>query len=147
MHDFSASTHSIPQLIDKEVGFKKGDEFRLLFAAESEMQKGSPKARGYAVTRDLIKLCLVECPIKAVVYRGYGSGGRDSGKQDMLIDAIVKTIARCPSPGKGNEGWLLIGLVGKWPDATEPYFHTLMVGDKNAKPLDLKASVPATQRT
>jgi hypothetical protein len=139
MHDFSASSHSIPQLAGYAEGFtwQKGDEFRLLFATESEMAKGKPGKRSQAINRDLVKLCLVECPVKAVVYRGYEkTPPKNATGRGSLIDGIVETISRCPSPGKRNEAWLFIGLTGKWPKTTKPYFHTLKVGDVLAQPWD-----------
>jgi hypothetical protein len=134
MHDFSASSHSIPQITGKaNANMWDNEPFRLLFAAESEMQKGAPEARAHAITRDLVKLCLVECPIKAVVYRGYEDKGKNAKKRTNVIDAIVETVKRCPSPGTRNEGWLLVGLVGKWPKKTKPYYHTLRVDDTEAQ--------------
>lgn len=133
MHDFSASSHSIPQITGKDDDYTWDNEpFRLRFAAESEMQNGGPEVRAFAITRDLVKLCLVECPIKALVYRDYDDSSRNRAKRSKLIDAIVAVIKRCPAPGTRNEGWLLVGLVGTWPDTTLPVFHTLRVGDAEA---------------
>lgn len=68
MHDFPASSHSIPEITGKAPGYTWDNRpFRLIFAAESEMKNGGPEARAHAITRDLVKLCLVECPIKAVI--------------------------------------------------------------------------------
>ncbi len=134
MHDFSASTHTIPRVTGKEKGYrcKSGNGFRLLFAAESEMNNGGLEARSHAITRDLVKLCLVECPIKVVIYRRYC----DVDKGDSIVKSIVRTIRRCPSPGKRNEGWLLIGLTGTWPGKVKLHFHTIKVGATKAVPHD-----------
>jgi hypothetical protein len=69
-----------------------------------------------------------------VVYRGYENKGKSAKKRTDVIDAIVETVKRCPSPGTRNEGWLLVGLVGKWPKTTRLYYHTLRVGDAAAQP-------------
>ena len=136
VHDFSASSHSIPQVTgEEECGWGLQDEFQLVFAAESEMYKAGPKKRSAFITRDLVKLCLVECPVKVVVYCGYGE--RDGEKKGIVVDRITQTIKRCPSPGKRNCGWLLIGLVGRWPHETQPYFHALKAGDDEAVELHL----------
>jgi hypothetical protein len=132
MHDFSASSHTIPQISGKQAGYVWDEQpFRLMFAAESEMEDGNPQIRAHAITRDMVKLCLVECPIKAVVYRGYDTRAVNAGKREAIIDRIVRTINQCPPPGGNNRAWLLIGLIGRWPDRTEPYFHTLVVEDGN----------------
>jgi hypothetical protein len=134
MHDFSASSHSIPQITGKDNEYTWDNKpFQLVFTAESEMKSGGLDVRAHAITRDLIKLCLVECPIKAVVYRGYDDKWENANKRTKLNNAIVETIMRCPSPGNRNEGWLLVGLSGKWPNATTPYFYTLRVGEAEAK--------------
>jgi hypothetical protein len=99
-----------------------------MFAAESEMENGNPQVRANAITRDMLKLCLVECPIKVVVYRGYDTRPVNSGKREAIIDRIVETVRRCRAPGNGSRGWLFIGLIGRWPDKTESYFHTMTNG-------------------
>lgn len=133
MHDFSASSHTIPHVTGKDKNVPWDDKpFQLLFAAESEMENGRARIRSHAINRDLVKLCLVECPVKAVVYRGYDTQTRYAESRKLIVEEIVRTIIRCPSPGTRNEGWLLVGLDGKWPGKTKPYFHTLIVGETDA---------------
>ncbi|HEX4142427.1 MAG TPA: hypothetical protein VHY91_02665 [Pirellulales bacterium] len=79
MHDFSASTHSIPQLTgkDEDYDWKSDTVFKLLFAAESEMVARGPQARRNAVTRDLVKLCLARISHRAAGWRAFLACGVD----------------------------------------------------------------------
>lgn len=125
MVDFSASNHSLTEVIDKKIehdeDWKPEWRFKQYLAVESELNGGCPKARRDLACRDLIKLCLVRSDLKVLVYPG-----DERGKyQQAMLDAVLRTIGRChaerPIPG----AWLLIGLVGDWPERMSVSFHVL----------------------
>lgn len=127
MFDFSFSNSSLPQLIGKNEGFPADSVFELLLAAESEVQGGSPEDRIHLVTRDLVKLCLVNSRVRVLVYKGYENTNADKDNRETMRKAIERTIQRCYGKGKGKipGEWLFLGLLGKWPADQTAYQHIL----------------------
>lgn len=123
--DFSASNRSLTEVIGKKRGsdedWEPGWVFNQYLAVESELNGGCPKGRRDLACRDVIKLCLVQSELKVLVYPG---DERDNYEQQML-DALLRTIKRCHANRRDPGAWLLIGLVGDWPDRMSVSFHVL----------------------
>jgi hypothetical protein len=126
IHDFSASNYALTEVTGKNAAFDWTGKppFKFHLACESETGGGSYTLRRNLVTRDLVKLCVVQSDVKMLVYSGYPENGAGSEHRQSMLDAVVETIRRCydgPRPG----GWLLLGLLGTWPASQSVYAHTL----------------------
>ena len=137
MHDYSAANYAITEVTGKTPGFvwPPDKSFKLLVAAESETGGKSFNIRRNLVTRDLVKLCLTPAEVKVLVYKGYEEERATSENRQTMLDAIVETVRRCYE-GQRPGGWLLFGLLGKWPTTQSVYIHTLTPDNPGATPRD-----------
>ncbi|MBN9119038.1 MAG: hypothetical protein J0I06_07740 [Planctomycetes bacterium] len=127
MFDFSFSNYRIPELTGQWDGWPNGSGtvFRLLLAAESEVQGTGFTGRVNLVTRDLVKLCLVKSDLKVLVYKGYDQEDEAKGWKDGMLARIETTIKRCYENEHVPGEWLFLGLLGKWPESQSAYQHIL----------------------
>lgn len=58
------------------------------------------------------------------LYRGYDAMKAKKVTEVMLIGALVNVTKWCLAGDTRNGWWVLVGLVGKWPETGMPYLHT-----------------------
>jgi hypothetical protein len=131
MFDFAYSNYRIPDLTGQWDGWVEGAVFKLLLAAESEVQGTALTGRVNLVTRDLVKLCLVNSDVKVLVYKGYDPHDDPNDYKSQMVAAIQRTIERCYKPGEIPGEWLFLGLLGHWPDSQTAYQHILTPENKS----------------
>lgn len=98
--DFSFSRFDIPRAIEQYGTLPAGQQYELLFVAESEL--GS----SHEVCRDLLKLLEARSRIKCLVYKQC----RRSPKREELHSRMVRVLRNHAYFDATSEDWLFVGL-------------------------------------
>jgi len=119
MVDFSFSSHKLGDVYDQtKYDWKSGEKFILMLAAEAESQEGAEKT---ARERDLLKLCLINSPIRILIFWGTPREF-ESRLRSLFKNLITRCCGPDPSSG-GSAGWLFVGLHGDWPTRLETFAY------------------------